>query len=337
MPFDLHRGTNISHWLSQSSTRGRERRSWFTRDDMTRIADWGFDHVRLPVDEAELWTDGGTRLAESFELLGIAVEWAAAAGLRVIVDLHDLRTHHANAPETPALFAEEAARATFLRRWLDLSEFLRSASTDLVAYELLNEPAAPDPGSWNATWRAVYDEIRDREPERTVVLGSNDASRCRSFPDLDPPDDRALLLTFHYYDPMFITHYTAKWWREGGSYSGPIRYPGRPIPDSQHIAIERLRDEGLEHENRSVDRDVMAADVSVAREVADRHGMVAYCGAFGCYDQTPDDIREAWYRDIGSVFCELDIPWANRDYRGSFGLVDPDGNETGVRAWLMEA
>ena len=199
MPFDVHRGTNISHWLSESPARGQERRGWFARDDMTRIADWGFDHVRLPVDEQEMWTEGGTRLAESFELLGRAVEWAATAGLRMIVDLHDLRTHRANAAETPALFTEEAAREAFVARWVDLSEFLRGEPTDLVAYELLNEPAAPDPETWNAAWRPVYDRIRESEPDRTIVLGSNDASRARTVPALDPPDDPALVLTFHYF------------------------------------------------------------------------------------------------------------------------------------------
>jgi endoglucanase len=49
--FEIRRGTNISHWLSQSRARGAERRAWFTEDDVQRIAGWGFDHIRLPIDE----------------------------------------------------------------------------------------------------------------------------------------------------------------------------------------------------------------------------------------------------------------------------------------------
>jgi aryl-phospho-beta-D-glucosidase BglC (GH1 family) len=49
MTLTVKRGTNISHWMSQSRRRGTERRAFFTRDDVRRIADWGFDHIRLPM------------------------------------------------------------------------------------------------------------------------------------------------------------------------------------------------------------------------------------------------------------------------------------------------
>ena len=43
MSFTIHRGTNISHWLSQSNARGEERRQRFTRDDVRRVAREYFD------------------------------------------------------------------------------------------------------------------------------------------------------------------------------------------------------------------------------------------------------------------------------------------------------
>ena len=55
MPFTIHRGTNISHWLSQSNARGEERCRRFTRDNVRRLADLGLDHLRLPVDEEQLF------------------------------------------------------------------------------------------------------------------------------------------------------------------------------------------------------------------------------------------------------------------------------------------
>lgn len=44
--FSVRRGTNISHWLSQSRRRGEERARFFTEEDMTLIARLGYDHVR---------------------------------------------------------------------------------------------------------------------------------------------------------------------------------------------------------------------------------------------------------------------------------------------------
>lgn len=336
MSFEIHRGTNISHWLSQSTARGEERRRWFASRDVERIAGWGLDHIRLPVDEEQLWGPDGDMEPEACELLAAAVEWCERSGLRVVVDLHIIRSHYFNDEGVPALFADPAERDRFIELWTDLSALLGHYSTDLVAYELLNEAVAPDAAAWNRTLRAPFDLVRAREPQRTIVVGSNRFNQYQTFPELEVPEDDHLILTFHYYNPMFITHYTAKWWRAGGSYSGPIRYPGRPIPDSQHIAIERLRDAGMEAENRQFSRDVMIADMSIPVKKARETGHPLYCGEFGCYEHTPPDIREAWYRDVAFTFRELGIDWANWDYKGHFGLVDSAGNETGVRGWLME-
>ncbi len=38
MPFQVHKGTNISHWLSQSKRRGAARAAWFAREDVQYIA-----------------------------------------------------------------------------------------------------------------------------------------------------------------------------------------------------------------------------------------------------------------------------------------------------------
>jgi endoglucanase len=336
MPFQIRRGTNISHWLSQSQARGDERRERFREDDASRLAQWGFDHVRLPIDEVQMWTDAGDREHEAFDLLAEAIEWCAGVDLRVIVDLHILRSHHFNDAGARPLFTERAEQDRFADLWRDLSAFLRDSSTDMLAYELLNEPVAEAASQWNDTYRLAYDAVRSNEPERVIVLGSNEFNRFHSFPDLDVPDDPHLVLSFHYYNPMFITHYTAPWWRAGGDYSGPIRYPGAPIPESQKIDLARFHDDGLDFELRYFDREIMKSDMQVALKVAEASNVPLHCGEFGCYQHTPEDIRESWYRDIRSVFDELGIVWTNWDFMGHFGLVDVDRKETAVRSWLMD-
>jgi len=74
--FEIRRGVNISHWLSQSGRRGEERRGWFTEKDVKLIASLGFDHIGLPVDEEQLWDGAGKKEAEAFELLYKAIGWA---------------------------------------------------------------------------------------------------------------------------------------------------------------------------------------------------------------------------------------------------------------------
>ena len=44
--FQIMRGTNIAHWMSQSERRGDERATFFTEKDILFIDSVGFDHIR---------------------------------------------------------------------------------------------------------------------------------------------------------------------------------------------------------------------------------------------------------------------------------------------------
>ncbi len=340
MAFTIYRGTNISHWLSQSDRRGAERRAFFTQQDVELIARLGggrFDHIRLPVDEEQLWDENGDPDPEAFGLLEAALDWCEAAGLRVVVDLHLLRSHHFLDRETPPLFTDPDALAHFIDLWEQLSDRLEGRPTDQVAYELLNEPVARDPDDWNRVAHAVYHVLRAREPARVIVLGSNWFNQVQTFAQLDVPEDDDLILTFHYYKPMFITHYTAPWWEGGGSYHGPIHYPGRPIADEDLARMDPALRELIEREglNRPFSRQTIVEDLAQPLAVREETGLPLYCGEFGCYSRTPTELRLAWYRDILSVFEELDIAWANWDYKGDFGIVDAQGELTPIAEVLL--
>jgi endoglucanase len=335
MTFQIHRGTNISHWLSQSQGRGQLRRDFFTEADVQQIAGWGMDHLRLPIDEEQMWTADGQREAEAFDLLNQALDWADKAGLRVVVDLHILRSHYFNDRGEPALFTDPAELEKLINLWRDLSAFMRARSTDKVAYEMLNESVAHDPQDWNRVAGQVFRVLRELEPKRTIVLGSNQWNQVQTYPDLVVPDDPDLILTFHYYNPMFVTHYRAGW-TDYRVYPGPIQYPGQPVPERYQDELRRLFPDA-DKRNLHFDREVIKQHIMIAAEVAQRTGHPLYCGEFGVYQAVPLDIKLRWYRDIISVFDELGIAWANWDYRGGFGIVESyDGKtETGIRAALM--
>lgn len=319
--FKIHRGTNISHWLSQSKARGEQRQQWFTNEDVKRIRDWGFDHIRLPVDEEQLWAADGQRETEAFDLLNHALDWCADAGLRVIVDLHILRSHYFNDENEPALYREQSALDKFADLWRDLSAALHERSTDLVAYELLNEAVARNPEDWNRVSGYVFDVVRQLEPERTIVLGSNEFAKTHTFPDLKIPDDQHLILTFHYYEPMFITHYKASW-NLFHAYKGPIQYPGKSVPDAGLDELHQSMPGTGDANNHFYDRDVMKQQIMVAYQVAQNAKLPLYCGEFGVIEATPLEIKQRWFADLISIFDELGIAWANWDYKGGFGLID---------------
>ena len=125
--FVIKRGTNISHWLSQSDARGEERKNYFTEKDVKYLAGLGFDHLRIPIDEMQLWHENGEKDEEAFSLLQNALDWCAKYKLKAVVDLHILRSHYFNAKVKP-LWTQPAAQERFFQCWRDLSGALKKIS-----------------------------------------------------------------------------------------------------------------------------------------------------------------------------------------------------------------
>jgi endoglucanase len=204
----------------------------------------------------------------------------------------------------------------------------------MVAYELLNEAVAPRPELWNEAAMPVFRALRAAEPDRTLVLGSNWFNSADTFDELEVPGDSRCVLTFHFYSPMFVTHYRAGWWK-GGGYDGPVSYPGAPIADSDWAKLDPEFRKATAQENLPFDRAGMVKRLEKPLRARDRTGRPLYCGEFGCYKACPLEIRLAWYTDIISVFKEYGIAWANWDHKGGFGLFDASGKPTGIDRVLL--
>ncbi|MBI5424456.1 MAG: cellulase family glycosylhydrolase [Opitutae bacterium] len=324
--FRIHRGTNLSHWLSQYA--GAPRDKFITEEDFKFIARAGFDHVRLPVDEKELWNEDGRPNEENFGYFTKALGWARAHQLRVIVDLHTVRSHHFNAANDggPAntLFSDPAAQRHFLGLWQQLSARLKDYPNDAVAYEILNEAVADNDEDWNRLAAAAHAQIRATEPQRVIVIGSNRWQGAWKFPALKvPAGDPNIILSTHCYEPFTFTHYRANW-TPVKLYTGPVQYPGRPIPAEELAQIEAQQEKHIVDQFASArhewNADAIRADLMPAIKRARELGLQLYCGEFGCLPTVPRADRLRYYRDFVGVLESEGMAWANWDYKGNFGL-----------------
>ena len=329
--FEIQHGINISHWLSQVYAEEKDRIRYFNELDVIFLKNAGFDHIRLPVDEERLWEENGKRIEKSFAELHHAVEWCQRHGLRVIVDLHIVRSHYFNAEFEGiknTLFTDTAAMEHFLDLWKTLSAELKEYPNSLVAYEILNEASAKDPEDWNRLVNKAVALIRSLEPERTIVVGSNNWQGPETFKFLDVPEnDPNVILSFHLYSPMPVTHYRASW-SELYPYDGAIRYPGVPVDEEvfqQNYPSNTLKK--LREQNKYSDADTQAKRIQLALDVADAHGLRLYCGEFGCLPTVPREIRLKWYSDIVQVMEKMGVACAAWDYKGQFYLVDYDSDK----------
>ncbi len=331
--FRIRRGTNLSHWLSQSEERGEARRLHIQEDDFERLEQLGFDFVRIPIDEVQFWDEEGKKLPEAWQLLTNALDLAQKHHLRAIVDLHIIRSHYFNAvnegeKEANTLFTSEKAQDDLINLWYQLSDALKTYSNDSVAYEFMNEPVADEHEQWNQLVAKVHAALRKVEPQRTLVIGSNRWQGYETMKYLRVPEnDKNIVLSFHYYNPMLLTHYGA-WWTPLGKYKGKVNYPGilvskedyEAAPDSLKPMIEPFT-------TQEWNVDKIRADFKDAIEVAQKYGLQLFCGEWGVYEPVDRELAYKWTKDMLSVFDEFDIAWTTWCYDADFGFWDQQKND----------
>ena len=207
--FIIHRGVNLSHWLSQDFG-WEEKYAHIQKEDIKFIKSIGYDHVRIPIDEIEMWDSLGNQNELAFWHLTQCLDWCAKYNLRAIVDLHVIRSHHFNAANEGGnnlLWTDSTAQENLINMWVQLSERLKKYPNDMVAYEILNEAVAPDHEDWNKLLNRAIFTLRKLEPERVLVVGPNMWQVAVYMKFLEIPEgDKNIILSFHTYAPMAFTH-----------------------------------------------------------------------------------------------------------------------------------
>ena len=356
--FRIQRGTNVSHWLSQNNEdRGEARRQHIQEDDFARLDSLGFDFVRLPIDEVQFWDEEGNKLPEAWELMTNAINWAEKHHLRTIVDLHIIRSHYFNAvnegqADANTLFTSEKSQQDLIDMWYQLSDVLKGYSVDSVAYEFMNEPVAEDHlkgysvdsvayefmnepvaedhEQWNQLIAKVHKALREREPQRTLVIGSNMWQGYETMKYLKVPEgDKNIILSFHYYNPMILTHYGA-WWTPIGKYTGKVNYPGVLVSKEDYEAasdtVKALIDEN-HYTTQEWNIDKIRADFKDAIEAAKKYDLQLFCGEWGVYEPVDRELAYKWTKDMLTVFKENNIAWTTWCYDADFGFWDQQKHE----------
>ncbi len=149
------------------------RDTFITEADIARIAELGFDHIRLPLNSRALIDDDGTFLAEGFSRIDDAIRWCEAHGLWVLLDLHgapggQTGTNIDDSPDgKPELFMEPRYRALTIRLWEEIARRC-SDSTVVLGYDLLNEPLPNE-------WQDIYaNELVELYADLTTAIRAID-------------------------------------------------------------------------------------------------------------------------------------------------------------------
>ena len=308
----FYRGVNLGGWLSQCDYSEDRLNHFITEPDFQKIASWGADHVRIPVDYNVLENEDGTYNESGFTRIGNAIGFAKKYGMNVVVDLHKTAGFSFDADEKETGFFEnEKYQERFYKLWEELAKHFGKYS-DHVAFELLNEVTEQHfIDAWNRISRECIKRVRVYAPDTLILLGSYWNNSPEAVKDLEKPYDDKVIYNFHCYSPLEYTHQGAPW-------VDSIDQDARFHFEDMEITPEYF--EGLFAE---------------AMEKAKENGTTLYCGEYGVIDRAEPEDALKWFQVINSVFEKYQISRAAWSYKEmDFGLSD--SRMDGVREELIK-
>ena len=294
------RGVNLGGWLSQCDYSEDRLNNFIREDDFKRIADMGFDHVRIPVDYNILEDENAAYIESGFAHIAFAMDTAKKYGLNVLLDLHRTAGYMFDpGVHESGFFDDESLQERFYRLWI---EFAKRYGNDPehVAFELLNEVTNKEYGPiWNRIAAECIKRIREVAPDVVILVGSYYNNSVEAVKDLDAPFDDKVVYNFHCYDPLLFTHQHAYW------------------VDDPEIDKDRTYAEsgaGVEYFEG-----IFAGAIKKAKE----NNTILYCGEYGVIDKADPKEALKWYKDINATFKKFGIGHCVWSYKEmDFGIID---------------
>lgn len=338
MAFDgFQAGVNLGGWLSQYRQYDPAHfESFITEADIRQIAGWGMDHVRLPVDYPVLESDDqpGVYRESGFAYLDRCLDWCAAAGLNVVLDLHKAPGYAFYELAENRLFQDEAQQQRLIALWTAIARRYAERRTPALVFELLNEIVLPDSAPWNALAARLHRAIRAAAPDPWIMVGGNFYGAVDQLQHLDLfPDDARTVYTFHFYHPMPFTHQKASWVPVLARFDRATAYPdavSRAEADA-FLAAYDGPDAGLLADAVGVPLDgaYLQEKLQPAVDFLAATGQPLYCGEFGAIDVADAESRRRWHADFIALLREHGIGRAVWSYKEmDFRLVDASSRVT---------
>lgn len=319
------KGINLGGWLSQYEPAKERLDSYITEKDFEKIAGWGLDHVRIPVDYNLFETAEGDPLEFGMEYLEKAFQWGEKYNINIIIDLHKTFGYSYEVSYNESGFFEsEALQERFYKLWERFAQRFGSRP-GRIAFELLNEVNSPDlSDTWNRIIRTAIGRIRVFAPDTYIIVGGYWNNSVDALHDLEMPYDDKVVYNFHCYDPFMFTHQAA-YWVEGMPADFRIGYPGdineyREMVKKYHFThiqdYTDVPDTGFSEK-------YFESRFANAAKLCEERGCALYCGEYGVIEHSAAEDELRWYRDINHAFEKFCIGRSAWSYKAvDFGLTD---------------
>ena len=320
------RGINLGGWISQCPYKEEHYERFITEEDIKKIAEWGLDHIRLPIDYEVIDGVESTNDCHGIRYVDRCVEWCKKYNLNLILDLHKVPGYAFYDGDKNNLFGNAPMEERFIAIWEAIAKRYEYRK-DHIAFELLNEIVEESSERWNQLAHRTIQAIRRIAPTTKILIGGIQWNSAKTLRLLEKPQDENIVFNFHFYEPFLFTHQSASWVDQMPTVH--IEYPGtlkEYQETSQRLGMygSGLYEDGI----TSLGTEYLSNLMREAVEAADVYDAYLYCGEYGAISKAPSESIVKWFQDMREAFDAYGIGRAAWSYKSmSFGISDEYGDE----------
>ncbi|MFZ4465148.1 MAG: cellulase family glycosylhydrolase [Bacteroidales bacterium] len=317
----FHKGVNLTNWFQSTGAHNIQFRK-FTKKDFADIKSLGCDVIRLPINLHGMTLGAPDYIIDPllFTFLDSTILWAEELNIHLLIDNHSFDPSTNTSPNVGEILT---------RVWPQIAERYQSRS-DLIYYEVLNEPHGISNALWGSIQKQTIDAIRAVDTKHTIIVGPSGYNSYNDLAQMPVYSDTNLLYTFHFYDPFLFTHQGNNWTTPSMEALAGVPFPYDAV--SMPACPPSLVGTWVESSMNNYPNDGTVAKVksliNIAVNFRNSRNINIFCGEFGVYIPNSDNAdRVYWYQVVKDYLEEKNIPWTIWDYKGGFGLFDKGSNE----------
>ena len=180
------------------------RENYVAQADIDQIADWGFNHIRVPFHYKQFYDSTGTETPMGYAIIDELITWCEPYNMYIILDMHCAPGGQNGGPisdsdGTARLWLEESNKELTIQIWKEIATYY-SNNTLIGGYDLINEPVLPG-GVSLEEFKQLYVDITNaiREVDTNHLLFIEGNWYGTDFAGLTPPWDENMSYSFHKY------------------------------------------------------------------------------------------------------------------------------------------
>ena len=180
------------------------RENYVAQADIDQIAEWGFNHIRVPFHYKQFYDSTGTETPMGYAIIDELISWCEPYNMYIILDMHCAPGGQNGGPisdsdGTARLWLEESNKELTIQIWKEIATYY-SDNTLIGGYDLINEPVLPG-GVSLEEFKQLYVDITNaiREVDTNHLLFIEGNWYGTDFAGLTPPWDENMSYSFHKY------------------------------------------------------------------------------------------------------------------------------------------